>query len=45
MHRMRPELESLTRSKENLMGQVVYAGLRADKPTSELRREVPHPKR
>ena len=28
----------------NLLRQVVYEGLREDKPAAEVRREVPHPK-
>jgi hypothetical protein len=30
---------------DNLLRQVVYEGLREDKPAAEVRREVPHEKR
>jgi bifunctional non-homologous end joining protein LigD len=29
---------------DNLLRQVVYEGLREDKPAAEVRRAVPHPK-
>ena len=45
---MRPELVAevkyLTWTDDNLLRQVVYEGLREDKPAAEVRREVPHPK-
>jgi len=34
----------LTWTEDNLLRQVVYQGLREDKPASEVRREIPHPK-
>jgi hypothetical protein len=34
----------LTWTANNLLRQVVYEGLREDKPAREVRREVPHPK-
>ena len=49
VHWVRPELVAevkfLTWTDDNLLGQVVYEGLREDKPAAEVRREVPHPNR
>jgi ATP-dependent DNA ligase len=39
------EVKFLTWTDDNLLRQVVYEGLREDKPASEVRREVPHPNR
>lgn len=48
VHWVRPELvaevEFLTWTEDNLLRQVVYEGLREDKPATEVRRPVPHPK-
>jgi DNA ligase D-like protein (predicted ligase) len=48
VHRVRPEVvaevEFLTWTEDNLLRQVVYEGLREDKPASEVRRAVLHPK-
>jgi bifunctional non-homologous end joining protein LigD len=50
VHWVRPELVAevkyLTWTDDNLLRQVVYEGLREDKPATatEVRREVPHPK-
>src|SRR5436309_354736 len=48
VHWVRPELVAevkfLTWTEDNLLRQVVYEGLRDDKPASEIRRDVPHPK-
>jgi len=48
VHWVRPELVAevkyLTWTGDSLLRQVVYEGLREDKPANELRREVPHPK-
>jgi bifunctional non-homologous end joining protein LigD len=48
VHWVRPELVAevkfLTWTDDNLLRQVVYEGLREDKPTAEVRRSVPHPK-
>jgi ATP-dependent DNA ligase len=48
VHWVRPELiaevKYLTWTEDNLLRQVVYEGLREDKPASEVRREVPHVK-
>ena len=48
VHWVRPELVAevkfLTWTDDNLLRQVVYEGLREDKPASEVRRLVPHPK-
>ena len=48
VHWVRPELDAevkfLTWTDDNLLRQVVYEGLREDKPTSEVRRPVPHAK-
>jgi bifunctional non-homologous end joining protein LigD len=45
---VRPELVAevkfLTWTDENLLRQVVYEGLREDKPAAEVRRPVPYPK-
>jgi bifunctional non-homologous end joining protein LigD len=45
VHWVRPDLVAevkyLTWIGDNLLRQVVYEGLRADKPASEVRREVP----
>jgi bifunctional non-homologous end joining protein LigD len=47
VHWVRPELVAeviyLTWTDENLLRQVVYEGLREDKPAIEVRRHVPHP--
>jgi hypothetical protein len=47
VHWVRPELVAevkfLTWTEDNLLWQVVYEGLREDKPAREVRREVPHP--
>ena len=47
VHWVRPELVAevkfLTWTEDNLLRQVVYEGLREDKPASEVRRPVPHP--
>jgi DNA ligase D-like protein (predicted ligase) len=49
VHWVRPELVAevkfLTWTEDNLLRQVVYEGLREDKPASDVRREVPHRKR
>ena len=46
MHWVRPELvvevKYLTWTDDNLLRQVVYEGLREDKPAAEVRRSVPH---
>jgi bifunctional non-homologous end joining protein LigD len=48
VHWVRPELVAevkyLTCTEDNLLRQVVYEGLRDDKPATEVRRDVPHPK-
>jgi DNA ligase D-like protein (predicted ligase) len=48
VHWVRPELVAevkfLAWTEDNLLRQVVYEGLRHDKPAAEVRREVPHPK-
>ena len=48
VHWVRPELVAevkyLTWTEDNLLRQVVYEGLREDKPAAEVRRPVPHPK-
>ena len=48
VHWVRPELVAevkfLTWTHENLLRQVVYLGLREDKPAREVRRPVPYPK-
>src|SRR5271156_5214175 len=38
-----PEVKFLTWTDDNLLRQVVYQGLRDDKPAVEVRRPVPHP--
>ena len=47
VHWVRPELVAevkfLTWTDDNLLRQVVYEGLRDDKPAKEVRREVAHP--
>ena len=49
VHWVRPELVAevkyLTWTGDNLLRQVVYEGLREDKPAAEVRRPVPHPNR
>jgi bifunctional non-homologous end joining protein LigD len=46
VHCVRPELVAevkyLTWTGDNLLRQVVYEGLREDKPAVEVRRPVPH---
>ena len=46
VHWVRPELVAevkyLTWTGDNLLRQVVYEGLREDKPAAEVRREVPN---
>jgi ATP-dependent DNA ligase len=48
VHWVRPELVAevkfLTWTDDILLRQVVYEGLREDKPAAEVRRPVPHPK-
>jgi ATP-dependent DNA ligase len=48
VHWVRPELVAevkyLTWTGDKLLRQVVYEGLREDKPAAEVRRAVPHPK-
>jgi DNA ligase D-like protein (predicted ligase) len=48
VHWVEPELiaevKYLTWTDDNLLRQVVYQGLREDKPAAEVRRPVPHPK-
>jgi ATP-dependent DNA ligase len=48
VHWVRPELvvevKYLTWTGDNLLRQVVYQGLREDKPAAQVRRPVPHPK-
>src|SRR5580704_17879860 len=48
VHWVRPELVAevkyLTWTGDNLLRQVVYEGLREDKPAVEVRRSVPYPK-
>jgi DNA ligase D-like protein (predicted ligase) len=48
VHWVRPELVAevkyLAWTEDNLLRQVVYEGLREDKPASEVRRAVPYPK-
>src|SRR5215471_7469134 len=47
-HWLRPELVAevkyLSWTEDNLLRQVVYEGLREDKPAAEVRRATPHPK-
>jgi ATP-dependent DNA ligase len=38
------EVKFLTWTDDNLLRQLVYEGLREDKPATEVRRPVPHPK-
>ncbi|MGA8612633.1 MAG: hypothetical protein WB760_13090 [Xanthobacteraceae bacterium] len=49
VHWVRAELVAepkfLTWTEDNLLRQVVYEGLREDKPAGEIRRPVPHPNR
>jgi bifunctional non-homologous end joining protein LigD len=49
VHWVRPELvvevKYLTWTEDNLLRQVVYEGLREDKPSSEVRRDVTRPTR
>jgi bifunctional non-homologous end joining protein LigD len=46
IHWVRPalvaEVKFLTWTDDNLLRQVVYEGLREDKPAREVRREPPH---
>ena len=46
VHWVRPELVAevkfLTWTEDNLLRQVVYEGLREDKPAREVRRPAPH---
>jgi ATP-dependent DNA ligase len=48
VHWVRPELVAevkyLTWTEDNLLRQVVYEGLREDRPAAEVRRPPPHPK-
>jgi bifunctional non-homologous end joining protein LigD len=48
VHWVRPELvvevKYLTWTDDNLLRQLVYEGLREDKPAAEVRRPVPHPR-
>ena len=48
VHWVRPELVAevkfLSWTEDNLLRQVVYEGLREDKPAAEIRRAVPYPK-
>lgn len=48
VHWVRPELVAevkyLTWTADNLLRQVVYEGLREDKPAAEVQRDLPHPK-
>jgi ATP-dependent DNA ligase len=47
VHRVRPELVAevkyLTWTEDNLLRQLVYEGLREDKPPTDIRRPIPHP--
>jgi ATP-dependent DNA ligase len=38
------EVKYLTWTEDNLLRQVVYEGLCEDKPATEVRRPMPHPK-
>ncbi|HEY3643009.1 MAG TPA: hypothetical protein VGL31_18090, partial [Xanthobacteraceae bacterium] len=38
------EVKFLNWTDDNLLRQVIYEGLREDKPAVEVRHEVPHPK-
>jgi ATP-dependent DNA ligase len=48
VHWVRPklvvEVKFLTWTEDNLLRQVVYEGLREDKPAAEVQRDVPNPK-
>jgi DNA ligase D-like protein (predicted ligase) len=48
VHWLQPELvvevKFLTWTEDNLLRQVVYEGLREDKPAADVRRDLPHPK-
>ena len=48
VHWVRPELVAevkfLTWTEDNLLRQVVYEGLREDKPPKDVRRPIPHPR-
>ena len=48
VHWVRPELVAevkfLSWTEDNLLRQVVYEGLREDKPAADVRRAVPYPK-
>jgi ATP-dependent DNA ligase len=48
VHWVRPELVAevkyLTWTEDNLLRQVVYEGLREDKPAADVRRAAPYPK-
>ena len=48
LHWVKPEIVAevkfLTWTEDNLLRQVVYEGLREDKPANDIRRDVPHPK-
>ena len=48
VHWVRPELVAevkfLAWTEDNLLRQVVYEGLREDKPPAEVRRAAPYPK-
>jgi ATP-dependent DNA ligase len=48
VHWVRPEVVAevkfLAWTEDNLLRQVVYEGLREDKPAAEVRRDMPHPK-
>jgi bifunctional non-homologous end joining protein LigD len=48
VHWARPELVAevkyLTWTEDNLLRQVVYEGLREDKPAADVRRTAPYPK-
>ena len=37
------EVKYLTWTEDNLLRQVVYEGLREDKPSKDVRRPIPHP--
>jgi ATP-dependent DNA ligase len=42
--RLVAKVKFLTRTEGNLLRQVVYEGLRKDKPAREVRRKAPRPK-
>src|SRR5215472_3986498 len=48
VHWVRPEMVAevkfLAWTEDNLLRQVVYEGLREDKPARDVRREIPYPK-